>query len=148
MSGSQQYCTFLVDGLLLGVEVENVQEVADALALTPVPLAPPAVRGLINLRGQIVTAIDLRTRLDLPELTTDQKPKNVILGGNDGAVSLLVDAIGDIVEVTQESFEPAPATLPAVARKIVKGVFKLPNHLLLALGLEEIQRVPDRITAA
>jgi purine-binding chemotaxis protein CheW len=144
---TQQYCTFFVDGLLFGVEVGKVQEVVDVLELTPVPLAPPAVRGLINLRGQIVTAIDLRTRLDLPQAAGGQRPKNVIVDGSDGVVSLQVDAVGDIVEVNPECFETPPATLPAATRSLVTGIYQLPNHLLLALGLDEVQRVPGQISA-
>jgi purine-binding chemotaxis protein CheW len=142
-----QFCTFQVEELLFGIETEKVQEVVDALDLTPVPLAPSAVRGLINLRGQIVTAIDLRTRLGLPPRDSSRKPKNIIVGNRDGVVSLLVDAIDDIVDVTPDCFEQPPATLPAVARALIKGVYKLPDRLLLVLGLDEVQRMPSSLAA-
>jgi purine-binding chemotaxis protein CheW len=110
-----------------------VQEVMRTLEMTPVPLAPHAVRGLINLRGQIVTAIDLRRRLGLPERAADQEPMNVVMRTDDGAVSLLVDEIGDVIEVNEDAFEPPPDTLQGDARALIKGVYKLNGQLLLIL---------------
>ncbi|HEY9073267.1 MAG TPA: chemotaxis protein CheW, partial [Desulfobaccales bacterium] len=95
MAGKKQFSTFVVDHLLFGVEVEKVQEVIRYQEMTRVPLAPPVVKGLINLRGQIVTAIDLRRRLGLRERATADLPMNVVIRHDDGAVSLLVDEIGD-----------------------------------------------------
>ena len=93
-----QVCTFSLDHLFLGIEVLQVQEVIRAQALTRVPLAHRAVRGLINLRGQIVTAIDLRERLGLPAQPDGRESMNVVLRTDEGAVSLLVDEIGDVLE--------------------------------------------------
>ena len=105
MTSGQQLCTFFVDGLFLGVEVEKVQEVIRYQEMTRVPLAPGVIGGLINLRGQIVTAVDLRKRLDLDERPVDDFPMNVVVRTDDGAMSLLVDDIGDVVEVDEQSFE-------------------------------------------
>lgn len=79
MSLERQFCTFHLDSLFLGIEVLRVQEVIRAQPMTHVPLAPPAVKGLINLRGQIVTAIDLRDRFGLPPLPSEQAPMNVVV---------------------------------------------------------------------
>src|SRR4051812_36691478 len=107
-----QFCTFYLDGLLFGVEVERVQEVIRYQEMTPVPLAPAVVRGLINLRGQIVTAIDLRRRLELPEREGRQKlPINVVIRAGEEPISLLVDEIGEVVEEAENALEPAPPTL-------------------------------------
>jgi purine-binding chemotaxis protein CheW len=133
----QQFCTFFLDDLFFGVEVEKVQEVLRYQEMTRVPLAPPAVRGLINLRGQIVTAIDLRCRLDLTEHRGAQ-PMNVVVQGDDGATSLLVDQIGDVCEVEEEAFEPRPQTLQGVARQLIRGTYKLKDQLLLVLDLEQV----------
>ena len=83
----------------------RVQEVIRGQAMTPVPLAPPMIEGLINLRGQIVSAIDLRRLLNLPCRPEGATPLNVVVRDGEGAVSLLVDEIGDVLEVDEQSFE-------------------------------------------
>jgi purine-binding chemotaxis protein CheW len=103
--------------------------------MTRVPLASSMVRGLINLRGQIVTAVDVRARFRLPRLPDDQEPMNVVLCTGDGVVSLLVDEIGDVLEVGAADFERPPETLSAVLRDIVHGVYKLERRLLLLLDV-------------
>lgn len=137
MISRQQLCTFFVDGLFLGVEVEKVQEVIRFQEMTRVPLAPGVIGGLINLRGQIVTAVDLRRRLDLRERSADDVPMNVVVQTSDGAMSLLVDDIGDVVEVHSESFERAPDTLTGVTRELIRGVYKLNKQLLLLLDTDK-----------
>jgi purine-binding chemotaxis protein CheW len=131
-----QYSTFRLAGHLFGIEVVKVQEVLRYQRMTAVPLAPPEVAGLINLRGQIVTAIDLRARLDLPPRPVDQLPMNVVVRTPEGSLSLLVDEIGDVIEVTEESFERPPATLIGPARLLVQGAFKLSDSLMLVLDTE------------
>ena len=133
MSEPRQYSTFFLDDLFFGVDVLNVQEVIKFQDMTQVPLASKVVRGLINLRGQIVTAIDLRCRLELNERPSDQEPMNVVIRTDDGAVSLLVDEIGDVVEVTEETLEPPPNTVKGTARELITGVHKLEGRLLLVL---------------
>lgn len=136
MSESRQYCTFFLNGRFFGIEVLQVQEVLRAQDMTRVPLAPAMVRGLINLRGQIVTAIDLRQRLGLPERDPASPPMNVVIRAEDGAVSLLVDEIGDVVEVEQSQVEAPTETLRGVARELIRGVCKLKDKLLLILDTE------------
>jgi purine-binding chemotaxis protein CheW len=132
----RQLATFTLDQLHLGIEVLRVQEVIGALPMSPVPQAPPVVRGLINLRGQIVTALDLRLRLGLPERTTAAPPMNVVVRDGEAAVALLVDGVGDVVEVGEEQFAPAPATLRAELRRLIRGAYILPGYLLLDLDVE------------
>jgi purine-binding chemotaxis protein CheW len=136
MSDSRQYCTFRLGDLHFGVPVLRVQEVLRYQEMTHVPLAPAMVRGLINLRGQIVTAIDLRSRLAMPALDADRLPMNVVVRSEEGAVSLLVDAIGDVVEVEDSAFEPPPQNLAGVTREVTSGVYKLEHQLLLILDLD------------
>lgn len=133
MAEAQQFCTFLLDSLYFGVEVEKVQEVIRYQKMTRVPLAPTAIRGLINLRGEIVTAIDLRRRLDLSDRSGDRLPMNVVMNVDDSVVSLLVDEIGDVIEVQEETFEEPPATLKGVSRELIRGVYKLEDRLMLVL---------------
>ena len=135
-AAEQQFCTFFLDSLFLGVEVQRVQEVLRQQEMTQVPLAPPVVRGLINLRGQIVTAIDLRRRLELPQRAGEDAGMNVVVRTDDGAVSLLVDEIGDVLNVLMTTFEPPPETVTGVARQLVRGIHKLDQRLLLVLDID------------
>ena len=137
MSHQRQVCTFYLDGLLFGVEVHGVQEVIRYLEMTRVPRAPAVVEGLINLRGQIVTAIDMRCRLELSPRPEGRLPMNVVVRGDEGAVSLLVDEIGDVLEVDDELFEAPPETLEGEARELIRGAYKLKDQLLLILDIEK-----------
>ncbi len=142
MNPNRQFATFVLHGLFFGVDVLKVQEVIRYQEMTRVPIAPPMVEGLINLRGQIITAIDLRRRLGLPEREPDQLPLNVVVRTDDGAVSLLVDEIGDVVEIDSESFERVPETVTGMARDLILGVYKLPLRLLLILDTERTACLP------
>jgi purine-binding chemotaxis protein CheW len=138
MAEVKQFSTFVVDRLLFGVEVEKVQEVIRYQAMTRVPLAPSVVKGLINLRGQIVTALDLRRRLGLRERATTDLPMNVVVRHDDGVVSFLVDEIGDVLEVEENAFELPPGTLAGEARELIRGVYKLKDTLLIALDTDKM----------
>jgi purine-binding chemotaxis protein CheW len=133
MAREGQFCTFFVRGLFLGLEVTCIQEVIRYQALTVVPLTPSVIGGLMNLRGQIVTAIDLRHRLGLPPRGPQERPINVVVRTADGPVSLLVDEIGDVIEVDDETFERPPETLGHDARALIRGAYKLKGRLLLVL---------------
>jgi len=132
----EQLVTFHVDDLMLGVDVLRVQEVIRHQDMTPVPLAPPVIRGLINLRGQIVTAIDLRRRLGASTSDAGRLPMNVVVRTADRAVSLLVDEIGDVLEVDEQQREPVPDTLQPPARDVASGIVKLPRQLLVVLDVD------------
>jgi purine-binding chemotaxis protein CheW len=137
----RQYATFFVDGMFFGVEVLKVQEVLRYQEMTCVPLAPQMVQGLINLRGQIVTAIDMRHRLGLAPRNEDSQPMNVVVRSNEGAVSLLVDEIGDVIEVSGSSYEPPPVNMPAAQKVFVDGVYKLDRKLLLVLNTDRTLKI-------
>src|SRR5271166_2011133 len=141
MANLRQFCTFSVADLYLAIDVLEVQEVIRYQEMTRVPLAPRVVRGLINLRGQILTAIDLRRRLNAPERLGDELPLNVVVRTADGALSLLVDEIGDVVEVLEDTFERPPETLQGVSRELILGVHKLAQGLLLILDTEKVVNV-------
>lgn len=133
MNESQQFCSFHVADLFFGIPVREVQEVIRYQAMTQVPRAPREIAGLINLRGQIVTALDMRRRLNLSPLPAGKLPMNVVVRTDDSAVSLLVDDIGDVIEVEQDAFERPPETLNGDVKQIVQGVYKLKNRLLLSV---------------
>lgn len=133
---ARQFCTFLLDGHLFGVPVAAVQEVLKSQEMTAVPLGPREVSGLLNLRGQIVTTIDLRARLNLPDRAADGDRVNVVVRTADGVVSLLVDEIGDVLEPEEQAFEAPPETVPEVVRALVTSVCKLDGRLMLVLDTE------------
>jgi len=137
MNQPRQLCTFYLRDLMFGVEVEKVQEVIRYQEMTKIPLAPAIIAGLINLRGQIVTAVDLRHQLDLPPRDRGEFPMNVVIRREDGPISLLVDEIGDVVEVDEQLFEPAPDTLHSQGREFIRGVYKLKEQLLLLLDTDK-----------
>jgi purine-binding chemotaxis protein CheW len=151
VAASSQYCTFWVDGLSFGVAVSEVQEVLRYQELTAVPCGPEAVHGLINLRGQIVTALDLRCRLGLPPRPEGTLPMNVIVRSRGEVVSLLVDDIGDVITVDTRpggglALEPTPANVPSTVQDVVLGVLPLPDSILLVLDADraaDVSAVPE-----
>jgi purine-binding chemotaxis protein CheW len=135
MPATSQLATFWLDGDLFGVEVEHVQEVLRSQSITRVPLAPPAVAGLINLRGQVVTAIELRERLGRPARPAGEEPVVIVVRLHGEAVSLLVDSIADVVDVDLRDFEAPPDTMDGTSRELIRGAYKLSGQLLLALDV-------------
>ncbi|HET6562027.1 MAG TPA: chemotaxis protein CheW [Marmoricola sp.] len=141
---THQYCTFLLDGHLFGVSVASVQEVLKEQAVTPVPLAPREVSGLINLRGQIVTTLDLRTRLGIAPRPAGAPSVSVVVRAADGGpVSLVVDQIGDVLEAPEGALEAPPDTVPAELRELVAGIYKLEDRLMLLLDTERAVTVSE-----
>jgi purine-binding chemotaxis protein CheW len=102
-----------------------------------VPLTPRTVAGLINLRGEIVTVVDLRTLLQLPPHPPNTSPMNVVVRVTGEPVSLLVDVVGDVIEVSEDDFEPQPETISGVAHELLLGVYKLPDRVLQHLDVEK-----------
>ena len=135
------YCTFHLDRLSFGIDVLTIQEVLRPQKMQTVPHAPDIVRGLINLRGQIVTAIDLRRRLALPQSTSDEPPMSIVVRSEGAPVSLLVDGVGDILELDDADASPPPETLRGQARELVDAVFKLDGSLLLILDVARVLQV-------
>ena len=135
---SQQLCSFQLAGMSFGVAAIEVQEIMRAQPVTRVPLADASVVGLMNLRGQIVTTIDLRTRLGLPPRGAADRPINVVIRCADGVFSLLVDSIGDVVEPDSEQLETIPENVPSHFRDLIAGAYKLPDRLLFVLLLDRI----------
>jgi purine-binding chemotaxis protein CheW len=133
---STQFATFFVADLFFGVDVLRVQEVLSFQQMTGVPRAPEVVEGLINLRGQIVIAIDMRRRLGLPPRAGDVPPMNMVVRTEDSAVSLLVDGIGDVLDVDPGTYERPPENLDPAARDLIRGIYKLEDRLLLVLDAE------------
>ena len=140
---TSQYSTFHVGHLFFGIEVLKVQEVLRYQEMTPVPSAPSVIEGLMNLRGQIVTAIDMRRRLNLAPRKDAKTPMNVVVRSDDGPVSLLVDEIGDVVEAPNDNYERPPDTMPPETRELIDGVYKLEGRLLLVLNTDQVLRIQN-----
>lgn len=134
----KQFCTFYIDNLFFGIEVGYVQEVMRYEHMTAVPLADETIRGLINLRGLIVPAVDLRRRLGYSDLPNNEVPMNVVVKHNGEPVSLLVDKIGDVFDVNDVLFESPPETLTGKAREVIVGAYKLEGCLLHVLDVDRV----------
>jgi len=132
-----QLCGFTIAGETYGIPVLEVQEVIKALPTSPIPLSPEFVDGLINLRGQIVTAINVRKLFGIPEV---EKPKymNIIVKHEDSYYSLLVDKILDVMELKNSNFEETPDTLDPKRRGFIDGVYKMEKGLLILIKTEKI----------
>lgn len=133
-----QLCTFYLGRDRLGIDAAEVNEVLRHGKTTPVPLAPPGIVGLVNLRGRIATVVDLRVRLGRRrKKDTEGGSFGVVLQSRRDVVSLLVDRIGDVLEVGETTFEPPPETVPEPARSLIRGTYKLKKGLVLVLDTEK-----------
>ena len=133
----KQLSTFMIAGRMYGIDVRTVQEVVKPMKMTKVPLAPEFVKGLINLRGQLATAIDLRHLFNLPE-TDKSESMNVVCQTGGSAISLLVDEIGDVIEIDPDVLEPTPPTIAREIKKFMSGVYKVSDTLLSVIDLSGI----------
>ncbi len=131
-----QLATFKLDNRLYGVDVERVQEALRLHHRTPVPQSPKEVAGLVNLRGQVVLLVDLRARLGREPYADDDEPMMVVVKVDGEPVSLLVDQVGDVLELDADQFGPPPPTLEPALRDVVRGVYSLEDGLLLSLDVD------------
>ncbi len=136
MTSARQFCTFTLNHLLFGVESQKIQEVVTYRELRPVPLAPPVVSGLMNLRGQVVVALELRRQLELAERPAHMPPVCLVVRAAGGTVCLLADEVGNVVEVEEQTFEPSPETLSPRLRSVILGVHKLEHQLMHVLDTD------------
>ncbi|MBD2307062.1 chemotaxis protein CheW [Chroococcidiopsis sp. FACHB-1243] len=151
MTEVQQYCTFFINEIHFGIDIKQVEEVIRVPEITPVPLAPVDICGLINLRGKIVTIIDLQCRLGMgqsllsstsdPELDEEFLAHNIIVQTQDEIAGLLVEDIGDMLEFTSDRFESSPATLAGQMRKLLRGAYSLSQGFLMILDIEKVLKV-------
>jgi purine-binding chemotaxis protein CheW len=137
---TEGYVSFQLTGQWLGVPVTRVQEVLVAQRISPVPLAPPEVAGFLNLRGQIVTAIDLRAQLDLPPRGRGENGMNIVVRDGEELFSLIVDSVGDVVEAASDTLDPTPRTLDPRWRSACDGVIRMPEGLLVVMNVDELLR--------
>ena len=134
----QQYVTLTVAGQLCGIPVLGVRDVLADQAIARIPLAPGEVAGSLNLRGRIVTAIDLRRRLDLPPADPGARRMSVVTEQGGELYALLVDQVAEVMSLPGSAFEPCPPTLPAVWAEHSRGVFRLEGRLLVVLDVAHL----------
>ena len=135
-SNELEIASFYLDDALLGIPIEQVDEINHHLALTPVPHAPPYVRGVMNLRGDVVTVIDLRVVLGLEATVVGRKTSNVVVRSQGEQIGILADRIGDVVRIRRDEIAPPPANVVGSDGRLFVGVCKLDNALLLILDVE------------
>lgn len=138
MMNTIQLCTFYINEHLFGIKVDRIQEVIKSHQMTPVPLSPSFVGGLINLRGQIVMAIDLKDKMELAKSGEINSQMNIVLRHGDSLISLLVDSVGDVISVSPEQIEAEHHHLPQEISKLITGICKTECALLMVLDPEQL----------
>jgi purine-binding chemotaxis protein CheW len=137
-SRSVEMATFYVGEALCGMDILNVQEINKLMDMTTVPQAPDYVMGILNLRGQIVTIIDLEKKLNLGKTELSEMSRNIIVNAKDEYIGLLVTRISDVVEAQWDKVEPPPANIGGLQGKFFKGVFKTKERLIGILDVEKV----------
>ncbi|MBX3424639.1 MAG: purine-binding chemotaxis protein CheW [Pirellulales bacterium] len=132
-----QFATFYVGDILLGIDIRYVQEINRQLAVTRVPHAPPEVRGVINLRGDVATVIDLRRVLDLPPAELTRDSRNLIVNFDGESIGLLVDRISDILTISEDQIEPPPANVSGLDGRLLAGVHTMKSSIVVLLDIEQ-----------
>lgn len=134
----QQFVTIEIDGQLFGIPVLLVQDVMRPRKITHIPLAPPAVCGALNLRGRIMTVVDVRSKLGLTPTDLDAGYMNVVVEHEGELYSLVVDKVGEVLKLAMEGFEHNPSTLSPVWQDVSHGVYRLQDRLLLVLDIKNL----------
>ena len=138
-----ELATFYVGDALCGMDILKVQEINKLMQMTKVPQAPEYVLGILNLRGQIVTIIDLGKKLGLGETDISQDPRNIIVNSAGGHVGLLVRKISDVVSADMEKREAAPANMRGIQGEYFTGVYKTDNNLIGILNVDKVLSIED-----
>ena len=135
----EDFVTFVIANQLFGIPVLQVQDILQPDRIASIPLAPPEVKGSINLRGRIVTVIDVRVRLGLPQLdTSTESVMGVTVELQHELYNLMVDKVGDVISLSQDAFEKNPSTLDPVWREFAVGVYRLDGNLMVVLDVERL----------
>ena len=140
----QDFVTFIVKHQLFGIPVLQVQDILAPERIAPIPLAPPEVRGSINLRGRIVTVIDVRARLSMPALEEEEQDGQfmaVTVEHQHELYTLLVDSVGDVIGLSDDAYEENPTTLDAKWREFANGVYRLEKKLMIVLDVNRLLNV-------
>lgn len=143
---AREYVTMVVAGQMFGIPVLQVHDVLGPQKITRVPLSPVEVAGSLNLRGRIVTAIDVRTRLGLS--TEDRKnPMSIVVEQDGEFYSLMVDQVGEVMELPRANYEKNPSTLEERWREVCDGVYRLETGLLIVLDIRRLLKFDNTSTS-
>jgi len=142
------YVTIWLDGQMCGIPVLEVHDVLSKQVMTKIPKSPAAIAGVLNLRGQIVTAIDLRKRLNLADREDSNDEMNVVVEYQAEPYSLIIDKVGDVLSLSNDAFEKNPVTLETCWQEVSTGIFRLEEELLVILDIEKLLTVADAKAAA
>jgi purine-binding chemotaxis protein CheW len=134
----RDFLTIKIDNQIFGIPILQVQDVLGEIKVTKIPLAPPQVSGALNLRGRIVTAIDVRKCLGLPSLEDGNKKMSVVVMHDDELYSLIIDAVGDVMSLNDSEFEQNPATLDLTWKSVSLGVYRLDGNILVVLDIPKL----------
>jgi purine-binding chemotaxis protein CheW len=145
---AHEYVSIIIAGQQFGIPVLQVQDVLGPQRITRIPLAPAEVAGSLNLRGRIVTAIDLRTRLGLPKRAAGEQSMSVVVDQDGEAYSLLVDNVGEVLSLSAATFERNPATLAPAWREVSDGIHRLDGSLLIILDVGRLLDITGKADAA
>lgn len=137
-NATREFITMFVDKQLFGIPVLQVQDVLGPQKITRVPLAPKEVAGSLNLRGRIVTAINVRTCLNLPPREEDERSMSVVADHGGEFYSLIVDQVGEVMALPASDYEKTPATLETRWREVADGVYRLKDQLLIVLDVNKL----------
>lgn len=143
-----ELATFFIGNSLIGIDIKQVQEINRNLQLTRVPQASEEVRGVVNLRGDVVTVLDLRVIFGLERSEIGRDCRNIIVTDHDERIGLLVDRIADVVKITSDQIDNAPANLKGVSGRFFRGVHQLEHDLLLILDTERVLATSEESAAA
>ncbi|MFA5904481.1 MAG: chemotaxis protein CheW [Desulfobacula sp.] len=133
-----EFSTFYVGGALCGINILNIQEINKHFEITKVPQAPDYIEGILNLRGRIVTIIDLGKKLGLSPVSKSKDNRNIIVNSEDEHIGLLIDSISDVVSAKKDSIEPSPSNIGGAKGKYFKGVLKTEKQLIGILDIDEV----------
>ena len=136
--------TFFVGNALCGMDILTIQEINKLIDMTTVPQAPDYVLGILNLRGQIITSIDLGKKLGLGETDMSQDPRNIIVNSKGEHIGLMVRKISDVVQADKEKFEPPPSNMGGIQGDFFTGVYKTENKLIGILDVEKVLRMGEK----
>ena len=143
-----EYVTAMIGGQLFGLPIARVQDVFIPERLTRVPLASPDVAGVLNLRGRIVTAIDMRSRLGLPKRDTGRPPMAIGVDLRGESYGLLIDSVGEVLKLADDSREVNPVNLDPRLTKMAAGIHRLDGQLMVVLDVDRVlEIVPDMLAA-
>jgi purine-binding chemotaxis protein CheW len=135
---TQDFVTFVIADQLFGISVLQVQDVLSAHRITPVPMAPPEIAGSLNLRGRVVTVMDVRRRLGLSQRESEDEPMSIVVEHGQDLYSLMVDSVGEVLALATSEFEGNPPTLDPQLREYSAGIYRLDDKLLVMLDVDRL----------